>query len=83
MALSKEQIDNLLGMISSAKSDTLDCDGCFDHLAEFAQIHLESREIPDALAAVETHVEQCKCCNDEFNVLLEGLRAIGGTEENA
>lgn len=76
MSLSKEQIQNLLGMIKSTLSDGLDCDGCFEHLAEFAELHLQSREIPDALKAVETHLQQCCCCNDEFDALVEGLRAL-------
>ena len=76
MSLSKEQIDNLLGMISSVESDELDCDGCFGQIAEFAEFHLSTQAIPDAMRAVETHLTQCLCCKDEFDALLKGLRAI-------
>lgn len=81
MALSDDQISNLLGMVCSSQSDNLDCDGCFDHLAEFAEAKLQSREIPDALKEVENHLQQCACCKDEFNALLEGLRAMQQGEE--
>ena len=76
MSLSKEQIERLLGMISSVEADELDCDGCFGQIAEFAELHLSDREIPEAMQVVETHLQQCVCCQDEFNALLKGLRAI-------
>lgn len=76
MPLSRIQIINLLESSAAAEPDELDCDGCFDHLAEFAEARLAEAEIPAALKAVETHLEQCVCCRDEFAALLEGLRAI-------
>ena len=76
MPLTNKQISNLLGMVASGEPDRLDCDGCFEQLAEFAEIHLTSREIPEALRAVETHLRQCACCREEFDALLEGLRAL-------
>ncbi len=76
MQLSKEQITTLLELVASVEPDDLDCDGCLSHLAEFAEVELERREIPDALKAVERHLEQCLCCKDEYNTLLDGLRAL-------
>jgi hypothetical protein len=76
MSLTKDQINTLIGMIDSVESDELDCDGCFGKMAEFAELHLASREIPEALSAVEKHMQQCPCCKDEFKALLNGLRAI-------
>ena len=80
MSLSKNQINNLLGMISSVESDDLDCEGCFGQIAEFAELHLSKQAIPEAMQAVETHLTQCACCKDEFDALLKGLQAI---EENS
>ena len=76
MPLSQEQIAKLLGLVASVEPDRLDCDGCFSQLAEFAELELTQREIPDALRAVEMHLEQCVCCQDEYSALLEGLRAL-------
>lgn len=76
MVLSNEQINNLLGLVSSVESDGLDCDGCFGQIAEFAEIHLSAQQVPEAMKAVERHLQQCVCCKDEFNALLEGLKAI-------
>jgi len=76
MSLSKEQINSLLGMVSSVESDDSNCEGCFEQMAEFAELHLSKQEIPEAMQAVETHLQQCVCCKDEFNALLKGLQAI-------
>ena len=80
MSLSIDQINNLLAMVGSIESDELDCDGCFGRIAEFADFHLSQQEVPDAMKAVETHLQQCLCCKDEFNALLKGLQAIESIE---
>ena len=78
MALSKKQISSLLQMVSVATEDAMDCDGCFDHMAEFADAELAGQEIPNAPTAVENHLRQCTCCKDEYQTLLEGLKGLGG-----
>lgn len=76
MSLSKDQVSLLLGMVVSAEPDELDCDGCLGRVAEFAELHVACKEIPEAMKAVEIHLEQCMCCKDEFNALLKGLSVI-------
>ena len=76
MPISQEQVSNLLGMVASAEADEIDCDGCYEQLAVFAEAELLSREIPEALQAVQTHLEQCLCCQDEYQALLAGLRTL-------
>lgn len=76
MIISSEQTKTLLLMVASANADELDCDGCFDHMAEFVEIERMGVEVPGALQKVKRHLEQCACCNDEHRALLEGLRAI-------
>lgn len=76
MAISKKQTEQLLSLVANAKPDSMDCDGCFEHLAEFAEAELAGKEIPEALRCVEKHIEQCACCQEEHNALLEGLRGL-------
>jgi len=78
MSLSKDQVNELIQLVTAAEADSLDCDGCFAHLAEFAELELAHKEIPDALKAVETHLRQCKCCMYEFQMLMNALRALEG-----
>lgn len=76
MALSEQQVANLLVMVTNVESDELDCEGCFSQVAEFADQHLSSSGVSEAMRAVQVHMEQCACCKDEFNALLKGLAAI-------
>ncbi|MEM6366135.1 MAG: hypothetical protein AAF745_17020 [Planctomycetota bacterium] len=76
MPISHDQTESLLRLVSSSKPDEIDCDGCFDHLAEFVEHELLGQEIPDALIKVQRHLEQCACCNDEHAALLDGLRTL-------
>ena len=76
MKLTKEQTAALLQYVAGSQPDQIDCNGCFEHLAEFVDHELLGNEIPEALQSVQRHIEQCPCCNDEHNALLEGLRAI-------
>ena len=79
MPLSNEQIASLLQMVSSAVEDNLDCDGCYSQMAAFADVVLAGKEIPEALQSVEVHLQQCSCCKDEYQTLLEGLRGLNET----
>jgi bacterioferritin-associated ferredoxin len=76
MTLSKDQTKSLLDFVASSKPDELDCDSCFDHMAEFVENELAGQEIPVALQKVQRHLDQCACCNDEHNALIEGLKAL-------
>ena len=76
MALTREQIEKLLGLVGSAGDDQLDCDGCLSHIAEFADMQLADRPLSEALQAVQLHLESCACCADEYQALLDGLRGL-------
>lgn len=74
--LTKDQVARLVESVVTAQPDSLDCDGCFGRLAEFAEAQLADNEVPDALAAIETHLRQCPCCREEYEALLDGLRSL-------
>ena len=77
MQLNAIQLTQLMQLTSTARSeDTLGCNGCFELMDQFAQAELEDREMPQALEMVRVHLEQCKCCRDEYDALLTALRAI-------
>ena len=76
MALTQNQINSLMDMVITTEPDQTDCDGCLGQLAEFADIHLSTKEVPEAMKVIQRHLEQCLCCKDEFNALLKGLEAI-------
>ncbi|MEM8671239.1 MAG: hypothetical protein AAGG48_27200 [Planctomycetota bacterium] len=77
--MTKDQTETLIALVTDTKEDTLDCDGCFELMAEFVEYRLSNHQVPEALRAVERHLEQCLCCQDEYRALLDGLRAIAAS----
>lgn len=76
MALTREQIEKLLHVVSMSQDDQIDCDGCFEHISEFADAQLSGKPLPTALEAVKTHLESCACCADEYQALLDALHSL-------
>lgn len=74
-AMTFSQISGLVKLIAIAVPDQLDCDGCFELSAEFADAELSGRDLPNALQAVQNHLNQCPCCAYEYQALLEAIRA--------
>ncbi|MBB3206815.1 putative anti-sigma-YlaC factor YlaD [Rhodopirellula rubra] len=81
MTLTKAQTANLVSLIRTTEQDDLNCDGCFDQVAIFAENTITGRDVEDAFAAVATHLRQCECCRDEFNALLSGIRELQAATE--
>ena len=78
MTLSKEQLNILMRIVEGTTPDSIDCDGCFGYIAEFAELELAHKSIPDAMEKVRVHLNNCPCCQDEFNSLLDALNEKEG-----
>lgn len=76
MLLSKEQIAKLLNLVATTQPSQLDCDGCLEHVAQYAEEQLAGHNLCEALRDVERHLADCPCCQHEFESLLEALREI-------
>jgi hypothetical protein len=76
MKLTPEVLGGMLDLIRSTRAQELDCDECFEQLDRFAELKLAGRDAAEALPLVESHLETCPCCREEFAMLLAGLRAV-------
>lgn len=77
MKLDTRQLTDLIQLTATARGeDLLGCNGCFELMDQLAQAELDGREVPQALELVQIHLEQCKCCRDEYDALLTALREI-------
>lgn len=81
MALTFQQVSDLVGMVVTVQADDIDCDICHGRVAEYAQLLLVGgtwNEGDDgvSLDAIKRHIEQCPCCRDEYLALLEGLKEL-------
>lgn len=80
MSLSKDQIGTLVGLIVTTEPDTVSCDECFGEIGEFAEIALYGRELPEGMKVIQTHLQQCPCCKDEYEALMIALRELEPVE---
>jgi hypothetical protein len=80
VSLSPETIKKLIELVATTQNDQLDCDGCLERIAEFAEAHLAGRSLSAALESVRMHLESCGCCQDEYEAL---LTALGTLDEEA
>ncbi len=78
MSLSKKEIDGLLRLIGLTTDDEIDCERCLALVAEFAERELAGRTIPAGLEAVAHHLSICAECREEFEALLQALKAMDG-----
>jgi rubrerythrin len=76
MALNPEQVGKLLQKIRQTREIEMTCPECLDELDRYTQSTLDSQPIEGILHKVREHLEDCPCCNDQFELVLETLKAI-------
>ncbi|MBL8818369.1 MAG: hypothetical protein JNL58_20245 [Planctomyces sp.] len=72
-SLTFAQIQKLLSTVSGTVPDSMDCDGCFEVIAELADAEIRGDKLSDAMKAAKVHFSQCTCCAYEYATLLEAL----------
>jgi hypothetical protein len=78
MSLSKQEIDDLMRLVGLTKDDEINCERCLEQVAEFAERVLAGRSIPVGLEAVAHHLSICAECCEEYEALLQALKAMDG-----
>ena len=76
MSLSIEQIKTLVGLIATTESDDMSCEECFGQIGQFAEMALDGRELSEGMQIIQRHLEQCPCCQGEYEALLDALREL-------
>lgn len=80
MALTQDEIQQLLQLIRSTRDSEINCERCLTLVAEFAERQLSGQPIPEALKCLEHHLSICAECQEEYAAL---QRAIGEIDEPA
>ncbi len=73
MNLTGEQVRSLLEMLTLTRDSEADCNDCLSQMAEFAEVALEGRSIPQGLKCIEEHLDRCGECREEFEALKTAL----------
>jgi predicted anti-sigma-YlaC factor YlaD len=76
MKLSSETIQKMMSSIRSTREEELDCDHCFDELDRFIELKLSGKNAAEAMPLVQEHLDRCPPCREEYEALLEALKAL-------
>ncbi len=73
-----KDLEKVLLAVSGTREEEIGCDECFERLDRFVEIELSGLDAPTAIPQVEDHLRKCGDCREEFEALLEALRAEEG-----
>jgi predicted anti-sigma-YlaC factor YlaD len=75
MKLSLEMLKKMVRSIAATHSEEIDCETCFEQVDRFAELTLQGKDVADAMPLVQDHLDRCGACREEFEALLDCLRA--------
>jgi hypothetical protein len=77
--LNPEDLGKLARALDMTREDEIGCDECFEQLDRFVEMELAGLDAAAAMPLVQDHVQKCGDCREEFEALLEALRAEEGS----
>ena len=76
MKLSADTIRKMMHSIQTTREDELACGHCYDELDHFIEMKLSGKNPAEAMPLVQEHLDRCAACREEYEVLLEALKAM-------
>ena len=75
MKLSIEVLKEMVQSIAMTRPDEIGCDDCFEQIDQFVELKLQGKDAAEAMPLVQAHLDRCGNCREEFEALLDCLRA--------
>lgn len=76
MPLTPEQARALIDMVAVTRDSELPCDACLADIAVFVDVQLTGKPLDAALRAVQEHLDMCRSCTEEYQLLRQALEAL-------
>jgi len=73
--LTVEQLRELVRSALATRGEEIGCPDCFARLDRFVELHLAGQDASQVLPLVRQHLAVCGECQEEFETLLEALKA--------
>jgi len=74
--IESRKLKRMVRNILTARPDEIGCEECLAKMDRFVELELEGRHPEEALPLVEDHLRRCRDCHEEFEALLNALRAV-------
>lgn len=76
MKLTTKAIRQMMRSLHTTHQHELSCGECFDEVDRFAEIELTGKNPAEAMPLVQEHLNRCGNCREEYEALLEVLKAM-------
>ena len=67
--MKQERIEAWLRNIYETQDVEISCSECFDQVSYFVEVEVSGRDVVAELPKVRQHLDQCRACRDEYEVL--------------
>lgn len=75
MKLSLDVLKRMVRAVAATKVEEIDCEECFEQVDEFVEMELQGKNAAEAMPLVQDHLNRCNGCREEFEALLDCIRA--------
>lgn len=69
------ELSYLVRVIARTREHEIGCDECLEQVDRFVETELSGLDAAKAMPLVQDHLDMCVDCREEFEALLEALRA--------
>lgn len=77
--IDRDELGHLVRAIARTREHEIGCDECLEQVDRFAEMELSGLNAAEAIPLVRDHLDKCVDCREEFEALLEALRATGAS----
>jgi hypothetical protein len=76
LKLNKEILTNLFRAVVHTHDNEIGCAECCDEIESFIEMKLAGKSPKEAYPLVQEHLKKCGDCREEYEALLEALKAV-------
>lgn len=76
------QLERWLKRVYATRETEILCSECFDLLSAYIDLELSGQDAQARLPLVRAHLEQCKVCHEEYELVRDLARATGDQPED-
>lgn len=74
--LDRETLRRMIRGAVRTRDHEIGCDTCLEELDRFADAMLVGKALDEALELVQDHLSRCMLCREEYEALVDALRAV-------
>lgn len=67
--MKRERFEAWLLNIYETRDIEISCTECFDQVSSFVEIEVSGRDVVAELPQVKQHLDQCRACREEYEIL--------------